>query len=91
MSAFSRRKGDDAAASSLSSRLNMLSHQDDDEEGVGAEHDVLDTPSVEKKKWGDAPETPGAASRSKRGKGTSSNGKGVTLTLRDQEKVNYFQ
>ncbi|KDR79017.1 hypothetical protein GALMADRAFT_64374 [Galerina marginata CBS 339.88] len=88
VSAFSRRKGDDAATS-LSSRLNMLGHQDEEEEGIGVDGDVLDTPGAaggEKKKWIDAPETPGAASRSKRTKGGASSGKGVTLTLRDQEK-----
>jgi len=50
--------------------------------------DVLETPAVEKKKWGDAVETPGGPPRSKRGaKGAASSGKGATLTLRDQEKV----
>lgn len=50
--------------------------------------DVLETPAVEKKKWGDTIETPGGPPRSKRGaKGGASNGKGATLTLRDQEKV----
>ncbi|PPQ92088.1 hypothetical protein CVT25_008269 [Psilocybe cyanescens] len=81
----SRRKGDDAATS-LSSRLNMLSHPDDD--GEDGDGDVLDTPGAEKKRWSDAPETPGAVSRSKRtkGGGSSANGKGAPLTLRDQEK-----
>ncbi|KAF9528211.1 hypothetical protein CPB83DRAFT_814130 [Crepidotus variabilis] len=84
-SAFSRRKPDDAATS-LSSRLNLLTHNDDDDDG-GVDGDVLDTPAVDKKKWTDGPETPGgAAVRSKRTKGGASNGKGVTLTLRDQEK-----
>jgi len=80
---YSRRKDD--AATSLSSRLNMLNHQDEDGED-GIDGDVLDTPGGQKKKWTDAPDTPG--SRSKRpAKGGPSNGKGVTLTLRDQEKV----
>lgn len=84
--AFSRRKADDPATS-LSSRLNLLAHQDGDEDGaVGVEGDVLDTPATDKKKWMDGPETPGPA-RSKRTKGGAPNGKGVTLTLRDQEKV----
>jgi hypothetical protein len=79
---FGRRKTDDAATS-LSSRLNMLSHQ---EEGI--EGDVLDTPAAERNKWGaEAPETPGASARSKRPKGGASGGKGAALTLRDQEKV----
>lgn len=75
-----RRKGVDAATS-LSSRLNMLNDEGDDGLGDG---DVLDTPGAEKKRWPDAPETPGAVSRSKRTKG---DGKGAPLTLRDQEKV----
>ncbi|KAH9483481.1 Spindle pole body protein pcp1 [Psilocybe cubensis] len=78
-SAF-RRKGDDPATS-LSSRLDMLN--DDGDEPMGGDGDVLDTPSAEKKRWTDAPETPGAVSRSKRSKGE---GKGAPLTLRDQEK-----
>ncbi|KAJ3509684.1 hypothetical protein NLJ89_g5089 [Agrocybe chaxingu] len=84
ITAFSRRKGDDAATS-LSSRLNMLNHHD--EERYEVEGDVLDTPGAEKKKWTDAPETPEASTRSsKKSKGAVSGGKGVTLTLRDQEK-----
>ena len=77
---YSRRKDD--ATTSLSSRLNMLSHQDEDRE-EGTDGDVLDTPGGEKKKWTEAPDTPG--SRSKRP--AKGDGKGVTLTLRDQEKV----
>lgn len=72
--------GGDASigSTSLSTRLTMV--QDDD---LVEEGDVLATPSSEKNRW-DAPETPSAANRAKRTKGT---GAGVTLTLRDQEKV----
>jgi hypothetical protein len=71
--------GGDASigSTSLSTRLTMV--QDDDLE----EGDVLVTPGSEKNRWA-APETPSAANRAKRTKG---NGTGVTLTLRDQEKV----
>ena len=63
----------------------MISQQDDDPE---EERDVLGTPGAEKKRWDEtaAPETPSAASRAKRTKGNGAGG-GVTLTLRDQEKV----
>ena len=64
----------------------MMSHEDDDIEEEG---DVLGTPGAENKRWGEktAPETPNsAASRAKRTKGNTTGG-GVTLTLRDQEKV----
>jgi hypothetical protein len=51
--------------------------------------DLLDTPGGEKR-WGDNAETP-VASRTKRSSRTSAGGsKGVTLTLRDQEKVSSF-
>lgn len=56
----------------------MVQDDDLDEEG-----DVLATPGSEKKRWA-AHETPSATNRAKRTKG---NGTGVTLTLRDQEKV----
>lgn len=69
---------------SFSSRLNT-GHPD--EEGEEGDADVLGTPAVDKKKWGDAVETPGGPPRSRRAKGATSNGKGATLTLRDQEKV----
>ena len=74
--------GGDASigSTSLSTRLTMVD-DDLDEEG-----DVLATPGSEKKRWA-APETPSAANRAKRTKG---NGVGVTLTLRDQEKVCKF-
>jgi hypothetical protein len=83
---FSRRKGGDVGSTPLSARLmTMMSHQDDDPEEEG---DVLGTPGVEKKRWGEtaAPETPSVANRAKRSKGNGAGG-GVTLTLRDQEKV----
>ena len=72
--------GGDASigSTSLSTRLTMVHDDDLDEEG-----DVLATPGSEKNRWA-APETPSAANRAKRTKG---NGAGVTLTLRDQEKV----
>jgi len=72
---------------SLSTRLTtMMSHQGDDPEDDG---DVLGTPGAEKKRWGGetaAPEAPSASNRAKRTKGNGAGG-GVTLTLRDQEKV----
>lgn len=80
--AFSRRKGGEAA--SFSRRLSGLNH----EEPVDEEVDVLGTPGAERSRWGDGLETP-AASRPKRTKSGTSGGKGVTLTLRDQEKVSY--
>ena len=67
----------------------MLSHQGEDRE-EGMDGDVLDTPGGAKNKWTDAPEPDTPGSRSKRpakGGGGAPNGKGVTLTLRDQEKV----
>ena len=72
--------GGDASigSTSLSTRLTMVQDEDLDEEG-----DVLATPGSEKNRWA-APGTPSAANRAKRTKG---NGAGVTLTLRDQEKV----
>ena len=72
--------GGDASigSTSLSTRLTMVQDDDLEEEG-----DVLATPGSEKNRWA-APETPSAANRAKRTKG---NGAGVTLTLRDQEKV----
>ena len=85
-STFSRRKGTDLGSTSLSTRLTaMMSHQDDDLEEEG---DVLGTPAAEKKRWGEtvAPETSSGANRAKRTKGNTTGG-GVTLTLRDQEKV----
>ena len=81
---YSRRKDD--AATSLSSRLNMLNNQDEDGDD-GIDGDVLDTPGGQKKKWTDAPDTPGSRSKRPAKGGGASNGKGVTLTLRDQEKV----
>jgi hypothetical protein len=57
--------------------------QDDDLEEDGY---LLATPGSEKNRWA-APETPSAATnRTKRTKGNGAGG-GVTLTLRDQEKV----
>ena len=75
--------GGDASigSTSLSTRLTMVQDDDLDEEG-----DVLATPGSEKNRW-TAPETPSATNRAKRTKG---NGAGMTLTLRDQEKVCKF-
>jgi hypothetical protein len=86
---FSRRKTEDGAA--LARRLGTLSHFDEEtqEEG-GAGGDLLDTPGVEKKRWGDSLETP-VATRPKRARAsvgaTTGGTKGSALTLRDQEKV----
>jgi hypothetical protein len=86
----------------LTSRLSnlLISGRDKDDDGINAgaadeshegEMGVLGTPG--EKRWGDAVDM---TSRGKRGVATSSNGvkpsgssgsKGVTLTLRDQEKV----
>ena len=73
--------GGDASigSTSLSTRLTMVQDDDLEEEG-----DVLATPGSERNRWA-APETPTAA-RAKRTKGNGAGG-GVTLTLRDQEKV----
>ena len=72
--------GGDASigSTSLSTRLTIVQDDDLEEEG-----DLLATPGSEQNRWA-APETPSAANRAKRTKG---NGAGVTLTLRDQEKV----
>jgi hypothetical protein len=61
-------------------RLGLSSHESENENGDGG--DFLDTPA---QKWGDGPETPMAGR--KRSRATPGGGKGVTLTLRDQEKV----
>ncbi|KAF9228955.1 hypothetical protein BS17DRAFT_805639 [Gyrodon lividus] len=60
-------------------RLGLSSHDPENENGGGG--GSLDTPA---QKWGDDSETP-AAGR-KRPRTTHGGGKGVTLTLRDQEK-----
>ncbi|KAF8867925.1 hypothetical protein CPB84DRAFT_1741356 [Gymnopilus junonius] len=71
----------------------MLNNHDKDEDAEGV--DVLDTPGAgDRRKWGDVPEAStgtaatGATSLSSKRttKGGASTGKGVTLTLRDQEK-----
>ncbi|KAH7911120.1 hypothetical protein BJ138DRAFT_29977 [Hygrophoropsis aurantiaca] len=77
-SAYLRKRLDEP--SSLR-RLGLSSH---DEEHENAEGDFLDTPGREKP-WGDGPETP-VASRAKRSRASAPGSKGVTLTLRDQEK-----
>ncbi|KAF8129354.1 hypothetical protein EV363DRAFT_1584743 [Boletus edulis] len=60
-------------------RLAISGHEEGDEAGEGG--DILDTPGH---KWGDGPDTPGA--NRKRSRATPGGNKGVTLTLRDQEK-----
>lgn len=76
------RKRIDEPGSALR-RLAISGHDDGDETGEGG--DFLDTPGH---KWGDGPDTP-VANR-KRTRATPSGNKGVTLTLRDQEKVPFF-
>ncbi|EGN96476.1 hypothetical protein SERLA73DRAFT_170829 [Serpula lacrymans var. lacrymans S7.3] len=55
-----------------------------DKRSEHAEGDLLDTPGREKQ-WGEGPDTPLAA-RAKRSRASVGGTKGVTLTLRDQEK-----
>lgn len=74
----SLRKRTDEPGSALK-RLVMSGHDDGDDAGEGG--DFLDTPGH---KW-DGPDTP-VANR-KRARATPGGNKGVTLTLRDQEKV----
>jgi hypothetical protein len=78
-SAFSRRKTDGGFGSS--SRITLSRDDDADENGGG---DLLDTPALANKRYGEDAETP-----RKRGVRTTAHGAkgGVTLTLRDQEKV----
>lgn len=61
----------------------MSGHEEGDDAGEGG--DFLDTPGH---KWGDGPDTP--APNRKRTRATPSGNKGVTLTLRDQEKVTFL-
>ncbi|KAF9239071.1 microtubule associated-domain-containing protein, partial [Melanogaster broomeanus] len=61
-------------------RFGLSNRNEETEAGDGDGDNFLDTPV---QKWGDGPETPVAGGR-KRPRGTP--GKGVTLTLRDQEK-----
>ncbi|KAJ7583262.1 hypothetical protein C8J56DRAFT_953479 [Mycena floridula] len=72
---FSRRNG----SISISRQLSGL--QDEEQDG-----DLLDTPAAEKPRWGDAPETPVASRMKRNSRPTTTGNKGVTLTLRDQEK-----
>lgn len=96
------KKRGEEAITPLSSRLSnlLIGGRDKDDDGINAaavnephegDMDVLATPG--EKRWGDAADV---ASRAKRGAAGSGNGvkpsgssgnKGVTLTLRDQEKV----
>lgn len=86
----SRRKTDFGG---FSSRLTASSTRDtglgEDGEGEGDDGgDLLDTPAVDKKRYGEDAETPMKGAGAKRGVRPSAAGnKGVTLTLRDQEKV----
>jgi hypothetical protein len=77
---LSRRKEDHGSA--LTNRVATLNREEDGE----GEGDFLDTPAAERKRWGDGLDTP-ATSRPKRARSSASSTKGVTLTLRDQEKV----
>lgn len=69
--------------------MSREDHDADDGGEDGAGGDLLDTPAVEKKRYGEDAETPMRGG--KRGVRPSAAGnKGVTLTLRDQEKVGFF-
>ena len=76
-------------STSLSTRLTMVQQDDDLEE----EGDVLATPGSEKNRWATAATAAAAgdealnATTPNRAKRIKGNGVGVTLTLRDQEKV----
>jgi predicted nucleic acid-binding Zn-ribbon protein len=85
LSTFSRRKGLDEGPS-LSARMSFLNQDDRGEDGDG---DLLDTPGGEKKQWGDRSDSP-SGTRAKRARPGAAAGKGVTLTLRDQEKVGIY-
>ena len=85
VSTFSRRKGLDEGPS-LSARMSFLNQDDRGEDGEG---DLLDTPGGEKKQWGDRSDSP-SGTRAKRARPGAAGGKGVTLTLRDQEKVGFY-
>ncbi|KAN0073860.1 hypothetical protein V8E55_012114 [Tylopilus felleus] len=77
VSASVRKRVDDSG--SALRRLAVSGHEEGDEAAEGG--DFLDTPGH---KWGDGPDTP-VANR-KRSRATPGANKGVTLTLRDQEK-----
>jgi len=85
VSTFSRRKGFDEGPS-FSARMSFLNQDDRGEDGEG---DLLDTPGGEKKQWGDRSDSP-SGTRAKRARPGAAGGKGVTLTLRDQEKVGIY-
>lgn len=89
-SVFSRRKSEGFALSS-SSRFNTLSRDDHTGDDVddAAGGDLLDTPAVDKKRYGEDVETP--RKRSVATRASTAGTKGVTLTLRDQEKVRSFK
>jgi hypothetical protein len=76
-----RRKWDDAA---LSTRWSNAFKQEGDTESPRG--DLLDTPGTERNRWQEGPDTPGPT-RHKRTGSNAGASKGVTLTLRDQEKV----
>ena len=85
VSTFSRRKGLVDEGPSLSARMSFLNQDDRGEDGEG---DLLDTPGGEKKQWGERSDSP-SGTRAKRARPGAAGGKGVTLTLRDQEKVGF--
>ena len=76
------RKRVDEPGSALR-RLALSGRDEGDETGEGG--DFLDTPGH---KWGDGLDTP-VANR-KRNRATPGGNKGITLTLRDQEKVTFL-
>lgn len=82
-----RKRGVDEHGSALR-RLAASGFEDGDETGeVSAGGDFLDTPGHNK--WGgDGPDTP-IANRKRSRATPGGNNKGVTLTLRDQEKVSF--
>ena len=66
-----------------------MSFLNQDDRGEDGEGDLLDTPGGEKKQWGDRSDSP-SGTRAKRARPGAAGGKGVTLTLRDQEKVGFY-
>ncbi|TFY83178.1 hypothetical protein EWM64_g832 [Hericium alpestre] len=77
---YFRRNADDARSTPVARRLGLSGH---DEEDGDLGDDVLNTAQKDRK-WDDAGE--GSSTAAGRRKRSSANGKGVHLTLRDQEK-----
>lgn len=79
-----------SSAPSRNIRAPSSSSHNRDEETQDEGGDLLITPAVDKKRWGDGPETP-VATRLKKTRAsigaTIGGTKGSALTLRDQEKV----